>query len=65
MSKVHQSLHKDSWKHKEQLSFLEQLQIPKGLQGTKIKIETSWNFKGVQIFLKKSDKFYKILSSQA
>jgi hypothetical protein len=30
----------------------------------KIKIETSSNFKGVQTFLEKSDKFYKILSSQ-
>jgi hypothetical protein len=62
MSKIDQSLHKDSWKHKEQLSFLAQLQIPKGLQvinsGTKNKIETSSNFKGVQTFLKKSDKFY-------
>jgi hypothetical protein len=55
--------------HREQLSVLAQLQIPKGLQvtnsGTKIKIEISSNFKGVQPFLKKSDKFYKILSSQA
>jgi hypothetical protein len=49
--------------------FLSELQIPKGLQvinsGTKFKIETSSNFKGVQTFLEKSDKFYKILSSQS
>jgi hypothetical protein len=32
MSKFHQLFHRDSWKHKEQLSFLAQLQIPKGLQ---------------------------------
>jgi hypothetical protein len=32
MSKIHQILHRDSWKQKEQLSFLEQLQTPKGLQ---------------------------------
>jgi hypothetical protein len=32
MSKIHQILHRDSWKKKEQLSFLEQLQTPKGLQ---------------------------------
>jgi hypothetical protein len=69
MSKIHQILYKDRERHKEQLSFLAQLQIPKGLQvinsGTKIKIETSSNFKGVQNFLEKSDKFYNILSSQS
>jgi hypothetical protein len=54
MSKIHQMLHEDSWEHKEQLFFLAQLQIPKVLQvinsGTKIKIENSSNFKGVQLF---------------
>jgi hypothetical protein len=54
MSKIHQMLHEDSWEHKEQLFFLAQLQIPNVLQvinsGTKIKIEKSSNFKGVQLF---------------
>jgi hypothetical protein len=67
MYKIHQTLHRDSLKHKEQLSFLSQLQIPSKLQvknyGTKIKFESSSNFKGVQTFLEKSDKFLKILSS--
>jgi hypothetical protein len=31
MSKFRQIFHRDSWKHKEQLFFLAQLQIPKGL----------------------------------
>jgi hypothetical protein len=43
MSKIHQILYKDRWKRKEQLSFLAQLQIPKGLQvinsGTKSKLK--------------------------
>jgi hypothetical protein len=52
---------------KEQLSLLANLQIPSGYQvknsGTKINFESSLNFKGVQTFLEKSDKFLKILSS--
>jgi hypothetical protein len=32
MSKIHQLLHRDSWKHMEQLSLLAEHQIPKGLQ---------------------------------
>jgi hypothetical protein len=32
MSKIHQILHRHSWKHKEQLPFLAQLQIPSGFQ---------------------------------
>jgi hypothetical protein len=31
LSKIHQTLHRVSWKHKEQLSFLSQFQIPSGL----------------------------------
>jgi hypothetical protein len=67
MSKIHQILHMDRGKCREQLYFLAHLQIPKGLQGinsgTQIKIEISLNFKGVQTFLEKSDKFYKIIPS--
>jgi hypothetical protein len=52
---------------KEQLSLLENLQIPTVYQvknsGTKINFESSSNFKGVQTFLEKSDKFLKILYS--
>jgi hypothetical protein len=43
MSKFHQMFHRDSWKHKEQLSFLAQLQIPKGLQGIIFGINSNWN----------------------
>jgi hypothetical protein len=32
MSKIHQTLYRDSLKHKEQLSVLAQLEIPSGLQ---------------------------------
>jgi hypothetical protein len=32
MSKIHKMFHKDRGKHNEQLPFLAQLQIPKGLQ---------------------------------
>jgi hypothetical protein len=32
LSKIHQTLHRDSLKHKEQIYFLSQLQIPSGLQ---------------------------------
>jgi hypothetical protein len=67
MSKFVYILCKDSLKHKKQLSFLSKLQIPSGLQvknsGTKINFEYSSNFKGVQTFLKKSNKFFKIPSS--
>jgi histidinol phosphatase-like PHP family hydrolase len=67
MSKIHQILQFGSLKYKEKLYFLEKLQNPTGLQvkhsGTKINFESSSNFKGVQTFLKKSDKFLKILSS--
>jgi hypothetical protein len=66
-SKIHQTLHRDILKDKEQLSFLSQLQIPSELQvknsGTKINFESSSNSKGVQTFLKKSGKFFKIPSS--
>jgi hypothetical protein len=34
LSKIHQILHRDSWKHKEQLSFLAQLQMPSRFQVT-------------------------------
>jgi hypothetical protein len=67
LSKIHQNLNSDTLKHKEQLSCLSQLQIPSELQvknsGIKVNFESSSNFKGVQTFLEKSDKFLKILSS--
>jgi hypothetical protein len=34
MCKIHQIVYRDSWKDKEQLSFLAQLQIPSGFQVT-------------------------------
>jgi hypothetical protein len=34
MTKIHQLFHSDSWKYREQLSFLAQLQIPSGFQVT-------------------------------
>jgi hypothetical protein len=34
MSKIHQILYRDRWKDKEELSFLAQLQIPSGFEGT-------------------------------
>jgi hypothetical protein len=55
MSKLHQFFHRDSWKHREQLSFLAQLQIPRGLQvivfWDKLKFQSFLNFKGIQTFL--------------
>jgi hypothetical protein len=54
MSKSRQFFHSDRWKHKEQLSFLALLQIPKGSQviifWNKFKFESSFNFKGIQTF---------------
>jgi hypothetical protein len=62
MSKNIKNWHGGRVEHYEQLLPLGGLPIPNRLQvinsGTKIKIETSSNFKGVQTFLKKSDKFY-------
>jgi hypothetical protein len=43
MSKFRQIFHMDSWKHKEQLSFLPQLQIPKGLQVIIFRINSNLN----------------------
>jgi hypothetical protein len=37
-------LHWDSWKHKEQLSFLAQLQIPSGFQVTNFGTNSNLNF---------------------
>jgi hypothetical protein len=52
---------------KEQLSFLVQLEISSGFQVTNSEnysnLNLSLNFKGVQTFLDKSDKFSKILCS--
>jgi hypothetical protein len=62
MSKIHEILHKDICKHREQLSILTQLQIPKGLQvinsGTKSKLKIPRILKGFKTFWKKLDKFY-------
>jgi hypothetical protein len=65
MSEIHQIFHKDIWKHKEKLSFLAQLQIPKGLQvinsGTKSKLKLPRILKGFKPFWKNlinSIKFY-------
>jgi hypothetical protein len=67
MSKIHQILQVDSLKHKKQLYFLSQLQILSKIIfykfWNKFKFESSLNFKGVQTFLEKSDKFSKIPSS--
>jgi hypothetical protein len=67
LSIIHQTLHSDSLKYKEQLCFLSQLQILSGLHvknsGTNLIFEFSSNFKGIQTFLEKSDKFFKIQSS--
>jgi hypothetical protein len=56
MSKFRQIFHMDSWKHKEQLSFLPQLQIPKGLQVIIFRINSnlnlSWILKGFKPFCK-------------
>jgi hypothetical protein len=69
MSKNIKNWHGGRVEHYEQLLPLGRLPIPNRLQvinsGTKIKIETSSNFKGVQTFLEKTDNFYKIPSSQA
>jgi hypothetical protein len=43
MSKIHQILHRDGWKYKEQLYFLEQLQIPLGFQVTISKTNLNLN----------------------
>jgi hypothetical protein len=43
MSKFRQMFHRDSWNYKEQLSFLTQLQIPKGLQGINFGINSNLN----------------------
>jgi hypothetical protein len=69
MSKNIKPWHGGRVEHYEQIFLLGWLPIPNQLQvinsGTKIKIETSSNFKGFQTFMEKSDNFYKILSSQA
>jgi hypothetical protein len=56
MSKIHEILHKDICKHREQLSILTQLQIPKGLQvinsGTKSKLKIPRILKGFKTFWK-------------
>jgi hypothetical protein len=44
MSKFHEMFHRDSWKYKEQLSFLAQLEIPKGLQVIIFGINLNLNF---------------------
>jgi hypothetical protein len=62
LSIIHQTL-----QYKEQLCFLSQLQILSGLHvknsATNLIFEFSSNFKGIQTFLEKSDKFFKIQSS--
>jgi hypothetical protein len=64
MSKIHRLLHRDSWKHRKQISFLEQLQIPLEFQvtisRTNSKLKLPWILKGFKHFWKKSNKFYKI-----
>jgi hypothetical protein len=69
MSKNIQTWHGSRVDHYEQLFLLGRLPILNRLQvinsGTKIKIETSSNFKGVHTFLEKTDNFYKIPSPQA
>jgi hypothetical protein len=42
--KIQKLLYRDIWKHKEQLSFLEQLQIPKGLHVINSGINSNLNF---------------------
>jgi hypothetical protein len=67
MYKIHQTLHRDSLKHKEQLSFLSPLQIPSEFKvinfGTNSKLNIPQILKGFKPFWKNSDKFLKILSS--
>jgi hypothetical protein len=65
LSKFLQMFHRDSWNHKEQLSFLAQLQIPKGLHVIIFGINSNLNFprilKGFKPFCKiliNSLKFY-------
>jgi hypothetical protein len=67
VSKIHQSLQVDSLKHKEQLYFFgptsNSLRIERYKFYNKFKFESPLNFKGVQTFLEKSNKFSKIPSS--
>jgi hypothetical protein len=64
MYKIHQTLHKDSLEHEEQLYILSQLQIPSEFKvinsGTNLKLNIPRNLKGSKPFWKKSDKFSKI-----
>jgi hypothetical protein len=59
-------LHSDIFEHYEQLFSLSPLPIPNRIQvtnfGTNSTLNSSSNFKGIQMFLKNSDKFLKILS---
>jgi hypothetical protein len=63
MYKILQILQVGSLKHKAQLYILDQLQNPIGLQVINSGTNSNLNFKVVQTFLKKSDKFSKIPSS--
>jgi hypothetical protein len=53
---IHQILHRDSWKHKEQLFFLAQLQIPSEFQvnffETNLNLNLTWILKGFKHFWK-------------
>jgi hypothetical protein len=56
VSKILQILYKYSWEHEEQLFFLAQLQIPKGMKvinsATKLKLKFPRILKGFNLFWK-------------